>query len=91
MMIMEISHLEGMLATAAVFVLVQILVYLILSKSSQVFSKNTNRSLSFRRVQSLSICRIIEALSDFPSDGEASPSPKECHGECETVFEEGSL
>lgn len=81
-----------MLATAAVFVLVQILVYLILSKSSQVFSKNTNRSLSFRRVQSLSICRIIEALSDFPSaDGEASPSPKESHGECETVFEEGSL
>lgn len=74
---MEISHLEGVLATAALFVLVQILVYLILSKSSDVFSKNAERSFSFRQVRSLSVRRILAALSDLPSGGEASPSPSE--------------
>ncbi|XP_038898457.1 uncharacterized protein LOC120086089 [Benincasa hispida] len=78
MMMMEISHFQGMVATAAVFILVQILVYLILSKSSQVFSKKMNRSLSFRQVQSLS--RIIKPLSDFPSSSDSS----------ETTFDEGS-
>ncbi|XP_023548863.1 uncharacterized protein LOC111807384 [Cucurbita pepo subsp. pepo] len=86
-MMMEIRHLEGMAETAAVFLLVQILVYLILSKSSHVFSKNTKRSLSFRQVRSLTIRRIMAALSDFPS---GTGDPDESRGECGTMFDEGS-
>ncbi|XP_022147203.1 uncharacterized protein LOC111016209 [Momordica charantia] len=95
MMTMEIIPLEGIVATAAVFFLVQILVYLILSKSSDVFSKNTKRSLSFRHVRSLSIRRILAALSDVPSGGEPSPpnespSPFSIGGECAAMFRDGS-
>ncbi|KAK1422844.1 hypothetical protein QVD17_18133 [Tagetes erecta] len=61
------------------FILVQALVYLILSSSSNIFS-NTSPSLratSFRSVRSVSIRRIMAALSDMPAGGETSPTIKE--------------
>ncbi|GLT72341.1 hypothetical protein SLA2020_442860 [Shorea laevis] len=63
-----------MLMKVAMFVLVQALVYLILSKSSGIFSKNTKRSLSFRPARSLSINRILAIISDMPAGGELSPA-----------------
>ncbi|XP_077234618.1 uncharacterized protein LOC143876808 [Tasmannia lanceolata] len=61
------------LMKTAIFALVQALVYLILSKSSNIFSPNM-RSLSFKTARSVSIRRILAALSDMPPDGENSPS-----------------
>ncbi|KVH89335.1 uncharacterized protein LOC112526956 [Cynara cardunculus var. scolymus] len=60
------------------FILVQALVYLILSSSSNIFSKTapTLRATSFRTVRSVSIRRIMAALSDLPAGGETSPSIK---------------
>ncbi|KAI3717278.1 hypothetical protein L1987_68798 [Smallanthus sonchifolius] len=60
------------------FVLVQVLVYLILSSSSNIFSKTAPslRANSFRRVQSVSIRQMMAALSDLPDGGETSPSIK---------------
>ena len=59
----------------AVFVLVQALVYLILSKSSNVFSTDSKmRSLSFRPARSVSIRRMLALISDLPPGGETSPS-----------------
>ncbi|KAK7334831.1 hypothetical protein VNO80_26597 [Phaseolus coccineus] len=70
------SSLGDMLMKVAVFVLVQALVYLILSNSSNIFSKNIKRSNSFRPARSVSIRRMLALISDFPSEGEPSPSPK---------------
>ncbi|KAB1225299.1 hypothetical protein CJ030_MR1G008998 [Morella rubra] len=67
------SSLEQSLMKVAMFVLVQALVFLILSKSSSVFSK-TKRSLSFRTPRSLTINRILSALGDMPAGGESSPA-----------------
>ncbi|KAG2669349.1 hypothetical protein I3843_14G029700 [Carya illinoinensis] len=68
-MIMEISSLADVLPKVAMFVLVQALVYLILSKSSSIFSRNSDiKSLSFRQVRSLSINRILAALGDMPAE-----------------------
>lgn len=64
---------ENMLMKVGLFVLVQGLVYLILSKSSNIFSK-TQRSYSFKTVRSLSIRRIAAVLADLPVGGEPSPS-----------------
>ncbi|KAH0726185.1 hypothetical protein KY285_001894 [Solanum tuberosum] len=64
---------EHMLIKVGLFILVQGLVYLILSKSSNVFSK-TQRSYNFKTVRSLSIRRITAALADLPVGGEPSPS-----------------
>lgn len=74
MMMME-SDLGHTLMKVAVFVLVQALVYLILSNSSSIFSKDTKRSFSFKPARSVSINRILAAISDMPAGGESSPRP----------------
>lgn len=70
------SSLGDMLMKVGMFVLVQALVYLILSKSSNIFSKTQKRSTSFKTARSVSIRRILAALQDLPAGGELSPSPK---------------
>ncbi|KAK3028545.1 hypothetical protein RJ639_037714 [Escallonia herrerae] len=71
---MEIS-LSDMLFKVALFGLVQALVYVILSKSSNLFSNTSPlRSMSFKTARSVSIRRIMAALSDLPAAGEPSPS-----------------
>lgn len=76
MMMMMESDLGHMLMKVALFVLVQALVYLILSKSSSIFSKDTKRSFSFKPARSVSINRILAAISDMPAGGEPSPLPR---------------
>ncbi|CAH8308197.1 unnamed protein product [Eruca vesicaria subsp. sativa] len=70
------GSLEGMLMKVSIFALVQALVYLILSKSSSVFSKSKTmkRGYSFRSARSMSISRILAVLQDMPAGGEMSPS-----------------
>ena len=70
-------ELRDVLAKVAVFLLVQGLVYLILTNSSDVFSKNKRlRSLSFRPMRSMSVRRVLAPLSDIPvGTDENSPSP----------------
>ncbi|XP_008797977.1 uncharacterized protein LOC103713005 [Phoenix dactylifera] len=68
------SQPSDLLLKVAMFVLIQALVYLILSKSSNIFSTTKMRSLSFRTVRSVSIRRMLAALSDLPPGGEPSPS-----------------
>lgn len=70
-------ELRDALTKVAVFVLVQGLVYLILRKSSNVFSKDKKlMSLSFRPMRSMSVRRVLAPLSDVPvSTDEPSPSP----------------
>ncbi|CAM0943802.1 unnamed protein product [Alopecurus aequalis] len=73
-------ELRDALAKVAVFLLVQGLVYLILSKSSDVFSKDkVLRSLSFRPMRSMSVRRVLAPLFDVPIGtddmGSAPPSP----------------
>ncbi|KAJ4711711.1 Transcription termination factor like [Melia azedarach] len=76
MMMMEVEGLGDMLMKVAVFAVVQALVYVILSKSSNIFSKNkklrTNNS--FKPARSVSIRRILAVLQDLPPGGETSPS-----------------
>ncbi|KAM7472431.1 hypothetical protein LguiA_010614 [Lonicera macranthoides] len=68
------SIFEDTLLKVAMFVLVQALVYAILSKSSNIFSKASPlRSLSFKSARSVSIRRIMAVLSDVPAGGEQSP------------------
>lgn len=75
---MEIESLAlgDMLVKVVMFFLVQALVYLILSKSSNIFSKTVKRSNSFRPARSVSIRRILAFLSDLPPESEPSPSSK---------------
>ncbi|PIN25147.1 hypothetical protein CDL12_02089 [Handroanthus impetiginosus] len=68
------SSLGITLWKVALFILVQALVYLILSQSSSIFS-NKPRSHSFKPAGSLSIRRWAAALADIPAGGESSPSP----------------
>lgn len=68
------SSLGDMLVKVALFFLVQALVYLILSNSSNIFSKTVKRSHSFRPARSISIRRMLAVLSDMPPEGEPSPS-----------------
>ncbi|KAH7544800.1 uncharacterized protein LOC107434156 [Ziziphus jujuba] len=75
-MVLE-SGFSDMLIKVGLFFLVQALVYLILSKSSSIFSKSTKRSHSFKPARSVSVRRFLAALSDMPAGGELSPSPKE--------------
>ncbi|KAK3204992.1 hypothetical protein Dsin_019038 [Dipteronia sinensis] len=71
---LELSLPEDILLKIDVFVLVQVLVYLILSNSSDIFSRNKMmRSLSFNPARSVSIRRILAAIFDIPPGGEASP------------------
>ncbi|GJT21271.1 reverse transcriptase domain-containing protein [Tanacetum coccineum] len=54
---------------------VQGLVYLILSNSSNVFSKSKmTKSFSFKPARSVSIRRMFAAIAEMPSGGEESPS-----------------
>ncbi|XP_034688977.1 uncharacterized protein LOC117916880 [Vitis riparia] len=70
------AFMEGsaadMLIKVVVFALVQGLVFLILKSSSDVFSKNKMRSLSFKPARSASIRRILAVISDLPAGGEVS-------------------
>ncbi|EMS56014.1 hypothetical protein TRIUR3_30099 [Triticum urartu] len=60
-------ELGDALAKVAVFALVQGLGYLILRKSSDVFSTaSAARSLSFRPMRSMSVRRVLAAFSDVP-------------------------
>lgn len=70
------SSLADALMKVAMFALVQALVYLILSSSSDIFSKKKMRSFSFKPARSVSIRRILAAISDMPPGGEASPSSR---------------
>ncbi|OAY40129.1 hypothetical protein MANES_10G152300v8 [Manihot esculenta] len=76
-MMME-SSLGDMLLKVAMFALVQALVYIILSKSSNIFSKTIERSSSFKPARSVSIRRMLATLEDFPAGVELSPTPKNC-------------
>ncbi|CAA0820709.1 Unknown protein [Striga hermonthica] len=60
----------------AIFMVVQGLVYLILSQSSNVFSK-TRKSNSFKMARTISIRRWAAALADIPAGGEQSPAPRD--------------
>ncbi|PIN10571.1 hypothetical protein CDL12_16842 [Handroanthus impetiginosus] len=66
------SSLGSMLLKVALFILVQGLVYLILSQSSNIFSK-LPRSHSFKPARTVSIRRWAAALADIPAGGESSP------------------
>ncbi|KAK4762646.1 hypothetical protein SAY86_008414 [Trapa natans] len=71
------TSLGDVLVKMAAFALVQALVYLILSRSSDVFSSDmTKKSLSSRIPRSVSISRIMAMVSDVPPGGELSPSPR---------------
>uniref|UniRef100_A0A804MNT7 FAE domain-containing protein n=3 Tax=Zea mays TaxID=4577 RepID=A0A804MNT7_MAIZE len=64
--------MEAALIKVGMFVLVQALVYLILSQSSTVFSRT--KSLGLRPARSLSARRMLALLSDLPLNaGEPSP------------------
>ncbi|KAI4385357.1 hypothetical protein MLD38_003394 [Melastoma candidum] len=71
---MEFPGMEDILVKVAMFVVVQALVYLILSNSSTVFDKKVKRSLSFKPVRSISIRRMLAAISDVPVGVEPSPT-----------------
>ncbi|URE39085.1 hypothetical protein MUK42_35274 [Musa troglodytarum] len=66
------SELNGVLGKLAAFLLVQALVCVILIKSSSVFSSLPTRSVSFRRIRSASIRRLLAALSDLPAGDKPS-------------------
>ncbi|KAL6565762.1 hypothetical protein OROHE_004817 [Orobanche hederae] len=66
----------SMFLKVAIFILVQGLVYLILSQSSNVFSK-ARRSHSFRTARTLSIRRWAAVIADIPAAaGDGSPSSR---------------
>ncbi|CAD6219026.1 unnamed protein product [Miscanthus lutarioriparius] len=67
------TEMQAALMKAAMFVLVQALVYLILSQSSAVFSRTKSLGLRPARSLSLSARRMLELLSDLPIAGEPSP------------------
>ncbi|KAL0906893.1 hypothetical protein M5K25_025423 [Dendrobium thyrsiflorum] len=58
-----------LLLRVVMFLAVQVLVYLILSKSSCIFStsKKISRSFSFRPARSASIRSMLAAISDLPA------------------------
>ncbi|KAK9081285.1 hypothetical protein Syun_030648 [Stephania yunnanensis] len=70
---------EYKLVKVGLFMLVQALVYFILTTSSNIFSQNKMKSmmmkpsLSFKTVRSASIRRFLALLSDLPPE---QPSPK---------------
>ncbi|KAI4311132.1 hypothetical protein MLD38_036052 [Melastoma candidum] len=71
---MEIAGMDELLVKLVMFLVVQALVYLILSNSSTVFDKNVKRSLGFKPVRSISIQRMLAAISDHPVGVEPSPT-----------------
>ncbi|XVE86121.1 hypothetical protein DITRI_Ditri18aG0010900 [Diplodiscus trichospermus] len=71
---MEVEmSLADSLMKVLMFLIVQALVYLILSKSSDIFSNNKMRSSSIRPARSLSIRRFLNSISDLPQGVEPSP------------------
>ncbi|CAL5074039.1 unnamed protein product [Urochloa decumbens] len=69
-----VLEMQAALVKVGVFVLVQALVYLILSQSSTVFSRTKSpAALRPARSGSLSARRMIALLSDLPAGGEPSP------------------
>ncbi|KAK1411994.1 hypothetical protein QVD17_32901 [Tagetes erecta] len=72
--------LENLLIKGAVFVIIQALVYLILSNSSDFFSKKMSRSFSFKRAPSVTIRWMFAAIADMPHGGEVSPSSSSTRG-----------
>ncbi|XVE86122.1 hypothetical protein DITRI_Ditri18aG0011000 [Diplodiscus trichospermus] len=71
---MEVEmSLADSLMKVLMFLIVQALVYFILSKSSNIFSKNKMRSSSIRPARSLSIRRFLNCISDLPQGVEPSP------------------
>ena len=87
--IMEVEmSLADSLMKVLMFVIVQALVYLILSKSSDIFSKNKMRSLSFKPARSLSIRRILASISDLPQGVEPSPSSRSLRSSTQEYPEE---
>ncbi|KAH1038072.1 hypothetical protein J1N35_039815 [Gossypium stocksii] len=72
----EMSMADSSSLKVLMFLIVQALVYLILSKSSNVFSddKTMMTSLSFKPPRSLSIRRLLASISDLPQGVEPSPS-----------------
>ncbi|KAE8714730.1 putative Peroxidase superfamily protein [Hibiscus syriacus] len=72
---MEVEmSMEDSLVRILMFVIVQALVYLILSNSSNLFSHNKITSFSFKPPRSLSIRRVLASISDLPQGVEPSPS-----------------
>ncbi|GAB4856105.1 hypothetical protein Ancab_024745 [Ancistrocladus abbreviatus] len=70
----EISFADTLIKVA-VFLLVQALVYLILSNSSDIFSnKKMVRSFSFKPAGSSTIRRILSLVSDYPPVNESPES-----------------
>lgn len=64
-------EIDTFVIKVVMFLVVQALVYFILSNSSNVFSDNKlMKSLSFKQTRSLSISRMIAAISDIPQGGE---------------------
>ncbi|KAF7835932.1 putative transmembrane protein [Senna tora] len=70
---MEIT-LDGTLMKMTMFMVIQALVYLILSSSSAIFSNTNKRSNSFKPARSASVRRILAVLADFSPEGESSPN-----------------
>ncbi|KAE8669889.1 putative Peroxidase superfamily protein [Hibiscus syriacus] len=67
-------ELEMSLVRIFMFVIVQALVYLIVSNSSHLFSHDKmTSSFSFKPPCSLSIRRVLASISDFPQGVEPSP------------------
>ncbi|PRQ35546.1 hypothetical protein RchiOBHm_Chr5g0081201 [Rosa chinensis] len=73
-MALESISLMDSLMKVAMFVVVQALVYVILSSSSNLFSENKLRSFnnSFKLARSASINRILAAISDLPTGSTAT-------------------
>ncbi|KAL0917566.1 hypothetical protein M5K25_012637 [Dendrobium thyrsiflorum] len=57
---------ENDLWKVGMFLVVQVLVYIVLSKSSNIFSSSRMRSLSFQTVRSPSLQRMLDMFSDSP-------------------------
>ncbi|XP_030448060.1 uncharacterized protein LOC115670835 [Syzygium oleosum] len=86
---MEIAeYVPDVLVKVAAFLVVQALVYLILSNSSDVFSKDKKlRSLSFKPARSASIRRILAVFSDVPQGpaGGGEPSPRSSSSDAQSM------
>ncbi|KAJ6964176.1 hypothetical protein NC652_002448 [Populus alba x Populus x berolinensis] len=76
LIMMLIMLMSGFCPPLFLHTFVQALVYLILSISSNIFSKThrERRSSSFKIARSVSIQRILAALQDLPAGGELSPA-----------------
>lgn len=74
------------LVKMTLFVIVQALVYFILTNSSDVFStKKMIRSLSFKQPRSISIRRMLSSISEVPESEESPSSSQEYQGIDQTI------